>query len=136
MKTYGLEELSGFTKELLKKLGDGGIVLLRGDLASGKTTLVKSFVKSLGLHAEVSSPTFSVLNEYEDIVCHYDIYQNGIDGFLQSGMLEKLDEPKYHMIEWADDKLEGILKQMGFEFLKIEIETIGNKRGYKCTYSK
>ncbi len=131
-----IEELSGFVKEIIKELGADGIVLLQGNLASGKTTFVREFVKKLGLHVEVSSPTFSILNEYEDRVCHYDIYQNGVDGFLQSGLLEKLDEPKYHLVEWADDRFEDILKKMGFDYMKIEIKPIEDKRGYICTHSK
>jgi len=136
MKVYSLDELEGFVKEIIFEIGSDGIVLLKGDLASGKTTFVREFVKSLGLHVEVSSPTFSIMNEYEDRVCHYDIYQNGIDGFLQSGLLEKLDEPKYHLIEWADDRLEEILKKMGFKFLTIDIKVKQNKREYICTHSK
>jgi len=136
MKICSIEELSGFVKEIIDEIGSGGIILLKGDLASGKTTFVKKFVEKLGLHIDVSSPTFSIMNEYENIVCHYDIYQNGVEGFLQSGLLEKLDEPKYHLIEWADDRLEDILKKMGFDYMKIEIQTIDNKRGYICTRSK
>jgi tRNA threonylcarbamoyladenosine biosynthesis protein TsaE len=135
MKICALDEVKDFVKEVLDNLGEDGIVLLKGNLASGKTTFVKKFVEALGLRVEVSSPTFSIMNEYENRVCHYDIYQNGIDGFLQSGLLEKLDEPKYHLIEWADDKLEEILKQYGFEYITIEIETIEDKRGYSiCTH--
>ena len=136
MRVYSLDELGSFTKEIIGEIGDDGVVLLRGDLASGKTTFVREFVKSLGLYVEVSSPTFSILNEYENRVCHYDIYQNGIEGFLQSGLLEKLDEPKYHLIEWADKRFEEILTKMGFKYMKIEIETLGDKRGYTCTHSK
>ncbi len=136
MKICTIEELNGFAKEIIDEIGSDGIILLKGDLASGKTTFVKKFVENLGLHVDVSSPTFSIMNEYENRVCHYDIYQNGVEGFLQSGLFEKLDEPKYHLIEWADDRLEEILKKMGFDYMKIEIQTIDNKRGYICTRSK
>jgi len=136
MNLYNIDELDSFIKGILEKLGSDKIILLKGDLASGKTTFVRKFVQNLGLHVEVSSPTFSIMHEYEDRVCHYDIYQNGINGFLQSGLLEKLDEPKYHLIEWADEKLEEILRKMGFEFLKIEIKVEGDKRRYICTHSK
>ena len=136
MKVCDIDELDSFVREIIEDIGSEGIILLKGNLASGKTTFVKKFVKELGLHVDVSSPTFSIMNEYEDKVCHYDIYQNGVDGFLQSGLFEKLDEPKYHLIEWADEKLEEILKKMGFEYMKIEIETIEDKRGYICTRSK
>ena len=136
MKICSIEELNGFIKEIINGNGSDGIILLRGDLASGKTTFVKKFAECLGLHVDVSSPTFSIMNEYGNRVCHYDIYQNGVEGFLQSGLLEKLDEPKYHLIEWADDRLEEILKKMGFDYMKIEIKTIEDKRGYICTHSK
>jgi len=136
MKVCSLDELDNFVRQIIDDFGDEGIILLKGNLASGKTTFVKKFVESLGLHVVVSSPTFSIMNEYENRVCHYDIYQNGIEGFLQSGLLEKLDEPKYHLIEWADEKFEDILKKMGFRFMKIEIEIIEDKRGYICTHSK
>ncbi len=136
MRVYGIDELDGFVEEIVDEIGSDGIVLLKGDLASGKSTLVRKFVENLGLHVDVTSPTFSVMHEYEDRVCHYDIYQNGVEGFLQSGLLEKFDEPKYHLVEWADEKLEEILKKMGFGYMKIEIKTIEDKRGYICTHSK
>jgi tRNA threonylcarbamoyladenosine biosynthesis protein TsaE len=136
MKICSIDELDIFVKEVIDDIGSDRIILLKGDLASGKTTFVKKFVENLDLHVDVSSPTFSIMNEYEDRVCHYDIYQNGVEGFLQSGLLEKLDEPKYHLIEWADDRLEEILKKMGFDYMKIEIKTIEDKRGYVCTRSK
>ena len=132
-KTCSLNDLSSFTKEIICELGEDGIVLLKGDLAAGKTTFVKEFVKSLGLHVEVSSPTFSVLNEYENRVFHYDIYQNGFNGFLQSGLLEKLDEQKYHLIEWADEKMEIFLKKLEMSYIKIEIESKEAKRTYKVS---
>ncbi|WP_037940360.1 tRNA (adenosine(37)-N6)-threonylcarbamoyltransferase complex ATPase subunit type 1 TsaE [Sulfurospirillum arcachonense] len=136
MKICKVEEIKDLIKEILKEVGSHGIILLKGDLAAGKTTFVKEFVKVLGIQVKVSSPTFSIMNEYEDSVCHYDIYQNGIDGFLQSGLFEKLDEPKYHLIEWADEKLEKILQKMGYDYMKIEIKTVNDKRGYICTHSK
>lgn len=136
MKICTLDELNTFTKEIINEMGETRIVLLKGDLASGKTTFVQHFVSSLGVSVEVSSPTFSIMNEYEGKVCHYDIYQNGLDGFLQSGLLEKLEEDRYHLIEWADDRLEEILVKYGFTYMKIEIETIEDKRGYRCTHSK
>lgn len=136
MKICTLDELNTFTKEIINEMGETRIILLKGDLASGKTTFVQHFVSSLGVSIEVSSPTFSIMNEYEGKVYHYDIYQNGLDGFLQSGLLEKLEEDRYHLIEWADNRLEDILVKYGFTYMKIEIETIEDKRGYRCTHSK
>ena len=135
MKIYDLNELCEFIKEIILKLGDNGILLLKGDLASGKTTFTKKFVEVLGLHVEVSSPTFMVMHEYENRVCHYDIYQHGVDGFLQQGLLEKLDEPKYHLIEWGNERLGTILKKVGLSYMVVDIKIVEDKRGYTyCIY--
>jgi len=126
----GLGELTDVSKEISKRLPDGGIVLLVGDLASGKSTLVKNFVKFLGLKSDATSPTFSIMNVYEDRVYHYDIYNEGVAKFVESGLLENLEVSGYHFIEWADEKLEEILTAYGFDFLKIEIGSLDPKREY------
>jgi tRNA threonylcarbamoyladenosine biosynthesis protein TsaE len=126
----GLEELTDVSKEIFAKLPNGGIILLKGDLASGKSTLVKNFVQFLGLSDEATSPTFSIMNVYSDRVYHYDIYNEGVSKFVESGLLENLEIEGYHFIEWADEKLEEILRAYGFEFLKIEILPYEQKREY------
>jgi tRNA threonylcarbamoyladenosine biosynthesis protein TsaE len=127
------EELVDITKYIKDTLPDGGIVLLIGDLASGKTTLVQNFVKYLGLKDEATSPTFSILNVYDDRIYHYDIYNEGSDKFLESGLLENFEKDGYHFIEWADEKLEKMIEVLGFEFMKIEIKNLGNRREYRIT---
>lgn len=117
--------------ELAKILPKTGIILLRGTLASGKTTLVKAIVKNLGSKSEVSSPTFSILNEYDKNIFHYDIYQCKTDGFLKQGLLENLSENGLHLIEWANEDFAEILDKLGFEYCIVEIEYQDNKRLYK-----
>ena len=128
------EDLVDITKYIKEMLPNGGIILLVGDLASGKTTLVQNFVKMLGLKDEATSPTFSILNIYDDKVYHYDIYNEGSDKFMQSGLLENLELEGYHFIEWADGKLEVLMQAIGFEFMKIEIEHCGKNRAYKVSH--
>ena len=129
-----IDEIDTVVKKVLTIFGKSGIILLQGDLASGKTTFVKSFVKYLGIDEEVSSPTFSIMNIYADKVYHYDIYNDGTNKFIESGLLENLEENGFHIIEWADEKLENMLKEYGFNYIKIEIKPEGEKRVYKCTY--
>lgn len=117
--------------KLVKILPKEGIILLRGTLASGKTTLVKAIVKNLGSKSEVSSPTFSILNEYDKNIFHYDIYQCKTDGFLKQGLLENLSENGLHLIEWANEDFAEILDKLGFEYCIVEIEYQDNKRLYK-----
>ena len=124
-----LQELESVIKELPS---DINIILLKGDLASGKTTFVKAFVKSKGIDKEVSSPTFSIMNSYDDKVFHYDIYNHGTKKFIESGLLDNLELEGYHLIEWADESLEEILKSYGFDFVTVEIYPIADeKREYK-----
>ena len=107
------------------------IVLLNGALGSGKTTLVKEFVKSLGIKKEATSPTFAIQNRYGDVY-HYDVYQKK-DEFLSLGMIEELENEGYHFIEWGEE-IEDILKMYGFDFLKLNIKLNGDKREIECQY--
>ncbi len=131
--TRSLEELTDISVEIKSLLPNGGVILLVGNLASGKTTLVKNFVEFLGLNDEVTSPTFSILNIYSDKVYHYDIYNEGSAKFLQSGLLENLELLGYHFIEWADEDLQKIIEKLGFNFIKITIESMDSKREYRIS---
>ncbi len=126
-----IHEINDVVVKIKQKLPDGGIVLLKGTLASGKTTLVKAFVEYIGIKEEATSPTFSIMNVYDDRIFHYDIYNEGTSKFIQSGLLENLQSPGYHFVEWADDKFAEILEAYGFDFLTVEIISAGEKREYK-----
>ena len=80
-----LKKVVGCIKNTGKK-----IIILSGTLGSGKTTLVKEFVKSLGLRDEVTSPTFAIQNVYENKVYHYDLYNKALMNFWRSVCLKNL----------------------------------------------
>ncbi len=129
----GLEEVDTVVKELkkkLKKFDNECIVILRGDLASGKTTFVKNFVKSLGDKELVTSPTFSLQSVYNNNIFHYDVYNKSLDEFIALGMLEEFEKEGIHFVEWGDEKLEGLLKSYGFNVMLLEIEKKDDKRQY------
>ncbi len=118
---------------LCENLPKRGVVLLRGDLASGKTTLVKALAKFKGSKDEVSSPTFSVLQSYESdegVIYHYDIYNDGFLGLLQRGLCENFEQEGLHLLEWGDENVELYLKKMGIKPVKIDISNYKNKRKY------
>jgi len=117
-----------------EKLKNGKIVLLKGNLGSGKTTLVKEFAKRKGVE-EATSPTFSIQQVYENGIFHYDLYQTSFEKFLELGLLEELEKPGAHFIEWADKNLENLLKNIGLDFLSLEIEPKYNKREYRIKYA-
>jgi tRNA threonylcarbamoyladenosine biosynthesis protein TsaE len=124
-----LDELSVYLIELLKN--DNYIVILRGDLASGKTTLVKNYVKSLNLDDLVTSPTFSLQAIYSDNIFHYDMYNKTLNEFISLGMLEEFEKEGTHFVEWGDEKLQELLKDYGYNVVLIHIEKKDNKRLYK-----
>jgi tRNA threonylcarbamoyladenosine biosynthesis protein TsaE len=71
-----LEEIDSLAEEISKNFTNG-VIILRGDLAAGKTTFVKKMVKFLGVDDEVTSPTFSIQQCYGDKIFHYDMYNKG-----------------------------------------------------------
>ena len=130
-KECDLAHLPELVEEIKGHLGTSGILLLRGNLASGKTAFVKAFALLLGIKEAISSPTFSVLNEYDEGLFHYDIYQCGVEGFLKSGLVEKLDCAGYHLIEWGEGEFETLLRHFGISYSTIDITTESSKRRYK-----
>ena len=113
-----------------------GVVILKGDLAAGKTTLVKAIVKALGVKDEVTSPTFSLQQCYGDAIYHYDMYNHGLEHFISLGMLEELDKEGLHFVEWGDDKLVEILSASGIPTVVIEIEKVSDdEREYRIDYA-
>ncbi|MDR1460523.1 MAG: tRNA (adenosine(37)-N6)-threonylcarbamoyltransferase complex ATPase subunit type 1 TsaE [Campylobacteraceae bacterium] len=126
-------QISKVVKVIAKLLQYGGIVLLRGDLASGKTTLVKHMAAFYGIKKDaVSSPTFSVMNRYASDFFHYDIYQKGIRGIMENGLFENLQQKGYHFVEWGDEELEMMLKRYALPYIVVEIVPLTpNKRIYK-----
>lgn len=127
-----IEELNILIDELKSVIQNKDcIVILRGDLASGKTTLVKNYVKSLGLNDLVTSPTFSLQSIYSDSIYHYDVYNKTIEEFISLGMLEEFEKKGIHFVEWGDEKLQNLLIEYGYNVLLVEIKKLDNKRQYK-----
>ncbi len=138
MKTLilGRNELSQIYDLLLEFLPMGGVVILQGDLASGKTTLTQEVAKRFGIEEAVTSPTFSLQQCYGDQIYHYDIYNHGIEHFLALGMLEELERPGYHFIEWGEETLISLLSSAQMPFMVIEIEKYEEeKRRYKVEHA-
>lgn len=104
--SHSLQETSRIAAELSKTLPRGTILLLQGDLGAGKTAFARGFVSSWGMEELVSSPTFTVMNEYRNeqvCICHYDLYRLSSAAELQElGLEEALESCDYTLIEWPD----------------------------------
>lgn len=116
--------------KLVELLPKKGIVLLQGDLASGKTTLVKEILKFHKIDDIATSPTFSIMQKYNWIY-HYDIYNNGTKNLLNSGLFENLFEDGLHLVEWGDEELESFLKKFNLDYTVVKISEFNNKRKYE-----
>ncbi len=129
--TAGINDIDTIVSILKEKIGSKDIVvLLRGDLASGKTTLVKNYLRSLDIKDSVTSPTFSIQSCYGDNIFHYDTYNKSLQEFIALGLLEEFEKSGIHFVEWGGEDLEKILLEYGFETLIVEIEKKDDKREY------
>lgn len=105
--TYALDDLKSVTKQLIHNLENTKIVLFHGEIGAGKTTLIKTLVETLGGNAkDVSSPTFSLVNEYEirdGLVYHFDFYRikNYTEAF-DIGFEEYVNSGQWIFIEWPE----------------------------------
>jgi len=103
--TYRLSDIESTASQILKYVKSKNI-LFSGEMGSGKTTLIKELVKQSGSKDRVSSPTFSLVNEYEGItnsVYHFDFYR--IEDELEAydmGFEEYLDSSHQVFIEWPE----------------------------------
>ncbi len=106
------------------------VVLLRGDLGSGKTTFVKSFVAMIGCDDLVTSPTFSLQSCYGNNIFHYDVYNKTLGEFISLGMVEEFEKEGVHFVEWGDEALEKLLDEYGFQHITITIKKLEEMREY------
>lgn len=109
MKEYRIlnrEETERFGLALAKLLVPGSIIALSGDLGAGKTTLTQAIARGLGINTPVTSPTFLLLQEYQEgrmPLYHFDLYRLGEEADLfELGFEEYLYGDGVSIVEWAD----------------------------------
>ena len=105
------EDTKKLGKEIASKLEKGMILLLSGDLGSGKTKFTEGILSYFGLENEISSPTFTIVNEYDSDalkIYHFDVYRiEDEDEFYAIGGDEYF-EKGVSIIEWGE-KIASIL---------------------------
>ena len=129
--TASEEELPEVVDRLISSLPENVVIFLKGDLAAGKTTLVKAIAAAKGIEGEVTSPTFSLQHKYGEDLYHYDLYRIDEDTLMQTGLIEAFEAPGWHLVEWGSERLKAFLESVGYNIVTIEIEPSGDRRVYR-----
>lgn len=118
------ENLNSISKEILEFAGNQKVFLFYGEMGAGKTTLIKSLCEVLGVQEPTSSPTFSIVNEYEgrqNLIYHFDFYRLKDESeALDLGYEEYFYSGEYCFVEWPE-KISSLLPA---NYLKISIEIV------------
>lgn len=127
MEIKSLKQTQEIASAFAKVLKPSTIVILNGDLGSGKTTFVKEVVRCLGCEDLVTSPTFTLLNTYnaQFPVYHFDMYRlSSAEEAMNIGFEEYFDKNSLDgvcFVEWAEN-VEGLIKDVDYV---ISIEKTG-----------
>lgn len=122
-----------FGIELAGKLKPGDIIALIGDLGTGKTTLTKSIAEGLGITRMITSPTFTIVQEYTEgrlPLYHFDVYRiNDLEEMYELGYEEYFFGQGVCVVEWADQITELIPEDS--IFIRIEYGENEDERIYE-----
>tara|TARA_Y100001968_G_scaffold327268_1_gene371952 strand:+ start:4622 stop:5044 length:423 start_codon:yes stop_codon:yes gene_type:complete len=121
---FKLSEINQTTKLITREISNFSVILLRGELGSGKTTIVSSILKELGVTENITSPTFSIVNQYKisgKKINHFDLYRVKSELELDViGFDEYFDDFSISFIEWPEIAINRIYEN----YLDIYIKFI------------
>lgn len=125
-----INDLDQISKELLKLFGDIKVILFNGEMGAGKTTLIKQLCKNLGISENTSSPTFSIVNEYQnnenESIYHFDFYRiENEQEAMDFGYEDYFYSNSFCFIEWAE-KIPNLIPQ-NHMVINIEIDNDNNR---------
>ena len=104
--THNESETEALGARLAEKLPGGSVVAMYGDLGAGKTAFVRGMARGMGLNCRVSSPTFTIVNEYPgspDLI-HFDMYRlHSSDELFDIGWEDYLNRGAICAVEWSEN---------------------------------
>ena len=119
--SHSAEETEQIAYNLAKSLCGGEIITLDGDLGAGKTAFVRGLARGLGISDRVSSPTFTIVNEYRSgkiPLLHFDVYRVGsAEEMYDIGWEDYISQGAVVVVEWA----KNIPDIFDFDCIKIDI---------------
>ncbi len=127
MKTLEINSLSDLDEvadEILSSLGERSVVLFRGEMGAGKTTLISRIAARMGVEDSVTSPTFALVNQYEGRggrrIYHFDFYRiDRIEEVYDLGYEEYFYSGNLCLVEWPE-KVESLLPD---DTMTVRIDT-------------
>ena len=132
-----LKDTNKFAKKFAKILKGGEVILLGGDLGAGKTTFTKAVLKNLGVKDDVTSPTFTIMREYQGKkfkIYHFDMYRLGSGQEAKEFGLEDYiyskDKSSIVFIEWPENVKDILVG----DFIRVDISILDeNQRQFNVT---
>lgn len=103
--THSAEETFQLGKKIGSMLQPGAIIAMEGNLAAGKTTIAKGIAESLGIEETITSPTFTLISEYEGKMplYHMDVYRlDSCEDFINLGVEDLMYGNGVSIIEWSE----------------------------------
>ena len=129
IKSCSLSETENIAKNIAKNLVGNEIIAFFGDLGVGKTAFIRGIAKYFKIENEVSSPTFSIINEYQTdkfTIYHFDMYRVNTPEDLEStGFFDYIDSGVM-LIEWSEN-IENFIPKSAIK-ISIEKTSYENKR--------
>ncbi|MEJ7822774.1 MAG: tRNA (adenosine(37)-N6)-threonylcarbamoyltransferase complex ATPase subunit type 1 TsaE [Chitinophagaceae bacterium] len=134
--TFSLNEIENSAKQFIAYLKDKKVVAFSGSLGAGKTTFIKELCNQLGVKENVTSPTFSIINQYRTVnnstIFHIDLYRvEDEEEAINAGVEESIYSGDVCFIEWPE-KLFSILPE---DTVDVFMEPVNeSKRKLVCKF--
>lgn len=139
-QSYSYEDTQKIAAQIADTLKGGEFIAMYGDLGAGKTAFVQGLAKALGVKNHITSPTFTIVNEYEGRLplYHFDVYRiSDPDEMYEIGYEEYIEGDGVCIVEWAEliedifpDRYSKITilkdEEKGFDYRKIIYEESGD----------
>lgn len=135
IKIQSLEQINEAAKEFISAMGDSSVFAFNGKMGAGKTTFIKAICQELGVEDVITSPTFSIVNEYRsektaELIYHFDfyrikrleeVYDMGYEDYLYSGAICFIEWPELIEDLLPEDAIQVSIEELEDGSRKIEL---------------
>lgn len=135
IKIQSLEQINEAAKEFISAMGDSSVFAFNGKMGAGKTTFIKAICQELGVEDVITSPTFSIVNEYRsektaELIYHFDfyrikrleeVYDMGYEDYLYSGAICFIEWPELIEDLLPEDAIQVSIEELEDGSRKVEL---------------